>query len=123
MCNIEIGTLNDQIICVKRLKWGRGLFCHLYPYQITKKYGLKHAEKVHRKIESGEEGGEVQGLLEQWLREGKMTEEEALMNAADMFSAGVDTVRTYCDSFNHCRFMSKLPYNGEMQGVQPSWFL
>ena len=52
---------------------------------------MKQAEKVHRKIESGEEG-EVQGLLEQWLREGKMTEEEALMNSADMFFAGVDTV-------------------------------
>ena len=50
---------------------------------------------MRRKIESGEEGEEVQGLLEQWLREGKMTEEEALMNAADMFFAGVDTVRIH----------------------------
>ena len=62
--------------------------------QVTKEYGLKHAERVRRKIESGEEGEEVQGLLEQWLRERKMTEEEALMNAADMFFAGVDTVST-----------------------------
>ena len=64
----------------------------IWHWQITKDYGLKHAEKVHRKIESGEEGEEVQGLLEQWLREEKMTKEEALMNAADMFFAGVDTV-------------------------------
>ena len=67
--------------------------------QVTKEYGLKHAERVRRKIESGEEGEEVQGLLEQWLREGKMTEEEALMNASDMFVAGVDTVCIYCGSF------------------------
>ena len=43
-------------------------------------------------IENEQEGSEVQGLLEQWLREGKMTEEEALMLSADMFFAGVDTV-------------------------------
>ena len=53
---------------------------------------MKHADKVRQKIEAGEEEGEVQGLLEQWLREGKMTEENALMLSADMFFAGVDTV-------------------------------
>ena len=56
---------------------------------------MKHAEKVRQKIEAGEEESEVQGLLEQWLREGKMNEEEALMLSADMFFAGVDTVRTF----------------------------
>ena len=43
-------------------------------------------------IDNGEEENEVQGLLEQWLREGKMSVEEALMLSADMFFAGVDTV-------------------------------
>ena len=38
---------------------------------------MKHAEKVHQKIEAGEEESEIQGLLEQWLREGKMNTEEA----------------------------------------------
>ena len=86
--------------------------------QVTKEYGLKHAERVRRKIESGEEGEEVQGLLEQWLREGKMTEEEALMTAADMFFAGVDTVCTYCGSFNHYRLCSSYHnYSGKSQGV------
>ena len=42
------------------------------------------------------EESEVRGLLEQWLREGKMTEELALMLSADMFSAGVDTVNFEC---------------------------
>lgn len=65
--------------------------------QHTKEYGLKHAEKVRQRIENKEEGSEVQGLLEQWLREGKMTEEQALMLSADMFFAGVDTV---CCSFS-----------------------
>ena len=71
---------------------------------------------MRRKIESGEEGEEVQGLLEQWLREGKMTEEEALMNAADLFFAGVDTVRTYCDSLNHCRLCLSYRIVGNCKG-------
>ena len=52
---------------------------------------MKHAERVRQKIKSGEET-EVQGLLEQWLREGRMTELEALLAATDMFTAGVDSV-------------------------------
>ena len=52
---------------------------------------MKHAERVWEKIKAGEES-EVQGLLEQWLREGKMTETEALLSATDMFTAGVDSV-------------------------------
>ena len=87
LCNVRVGYVLYRTLVLSLI---------LYPsYQITKEYGLKHAEKVRRKIESGEEGEEVQGLLEQWLREGKMTEEEALMNAADMFFAGVDTVRIH----------------------------
>ena len=52
---------------------------------------MKHTGAVREKVKVGEES-EVQGLLEQWLREDKMTEAEALMTSADMFSAGVDTV-------------------------------
>ena len=43
-------------------------------------------------MKSGAEGSEVQGLLEQWLREGKMTDSEALMTSADMFGAAVEAV-------------------------------
>ena len=32
------------------------------------------------------------GLLDQWLIEGKFTEEEALSTSYDMLSAGIDTV-------------------------------
>ena len=42
-------------------------------------------------VKAGEETS-VQGLLEQWLREGKMTEAEAIMASGDLFAAGVDTV-------------------------------
>ena len=55
------------------------------------KYIKKEAEKVYSQIESGKES-EMQGLLEQWLREGKMTEEEAICESMSMFTAGVDTV-------------------------------
>ena len=40
----------------------------------------------------GEES-EVPGLLEQWLREGKLSEEEAITESIGSFMAGVDTVR------------------------------
>lgn len=33
------------------------------------------------------------GLLDQWLIEGKFTEEEALSQSYDMLSAGIDTVK------------------------------
>jgi hypothetical protein len=33
------------------------------------------------------------GLLQQWLIEGRFTEEEALSQSYDMLSAGIDTVR------------------------------
>jgi len=32
------------------------------------------------------------GLLDQWMTEGKFTEEEALSQSYDMLSAGIDTV-------------------------------
>ena len=56
-----------------------------------KEYGLKHAEEARQRIEAGEES-EVQGLLEQWMTEGKLTQAEALMTSSDMFGAGVDSV-------------------------------
>ena len=66
--------------------------CGNFDLQTVKSYGMEHAERVWKKIEAGEES-EVQGLLEQWLRGGKMTESEALSLATDLFTAGVDTVR------------------------------
>ena len=43
-------------------------------------------------IQAGEERP-VQGLLEQWLREGKMEEMEAIQASTSMFTAGIDNVR------------------------------
>ena len=68
--------------------------------QTLREFGLIHAKEAARRIEAGEEN-EVQGLLEQWLRAGKMSQAEALMTSADMFGAGVDTVSQlyyYCSS-------------------------
>lgn len=44
--------------------------------------------------DTGKEG-ENPGLLEQWLREGNMSEEEATSEAASMFMAGMDTVSSF----------------------------
>ena len=52
---------------------------------------MKYANEVVKMIETGEERP-VQGLLEQWLRQGKMTKREAIMSSTSMFSAGVDLV-------------------------------
>ena len=64
--------------------------------QITTNYGMKHAKEVQKMVEAGEESP-VQGLLEQWLREGKMDEQEAVMTSTSMFTAGVDTVSINID--------------------------
>ena len=55
---------------------------------------MKCANEVERMVKAGEEKP-VQGLLEQWLREGKMEENEAVMTSTSMFTAGVDTVSLY----------------------------
>ena len=64
----------------------------LFPLKSVCEFGSKQAEKVIAKMASGEEPGEVQSLLEQWLREGKLSREEAVALSSDMFSAGVHTV-------------------------------
>ena len=55
---------------------------------------MKYANEVSRSIEFGEKEA-IQGMLQQWLMEGKMTEKEALMAATSMFAAGVDTVSLF----------------------------
>ena len=52
-------------------------------------FGMKIAEEVQAKKP---EGDDVMGLLEQWLAEGKLSKEQAVMVSIDMFGAGVDTV-------------------------------
>ena len=43
-------------------------------------------------MERGEKS-EVPGLLEQWLREGKLSEEEAITESIAALMGGMDTVR------------------------------
>ena len=57
-------------------------------------YAKKEADKVFSRLQSGEES-ETPGLLEQWLREGKLSEQEAIAESVSMFAAGVDTVRPH----------------------------
>ena len=64
----------------------------LFPLKGVYEVGSKQAEKVIAKMAAGGEPGEVQCLLEQWLREEKMSREEAVVLSSDMFSVGVHTV-------------------------------
>ena len=51
-----------------------------------------HYEKLKADLEAGIVDEEkAVGLLDQWLIEGKLTEEEALVQACDMLGAGIDT--------------------------------
>ena len=55
----------------------------------------KEMDKLYSQLESGEES-EAPGMLEQWLREGKVSEEQAINESVGMFIAGVDTVNMTC---------------------------
>ena len=51
-----------------------------------------HYEKLLDDIEAGKvEGENAIGILDQWLIEGKLTEDEAIVQACDMLGAGIDT--------------------------------
>ena len=52
-------------------------------------YGKKHVEELQAE---GHKVDGAMGLLEQWLREGKLSKESAIVMSIDMFGAGVDTV-------------------------------
>ena len=55
-------------------------------------YGMKHVQDVQAK---GEKVDGAVGLLEQWLREGKISKDHAIAMSIDMFGAGADTVSVY----------------------------
>ena len=61
---------------------------------IGKKYLDSNMEKIQRCVEKGElvKG---QSLIEQWMLEKKMSEDEIISTAVGLFSAGVDTVSGY----------------------------
>lgn len=49
-------------------------------------------DKIRSRISAGVESSSNPGVLEQWLREGKITEREAITESLSLFGAGVDTV-------------------------------
>ena len=57
---------------------------------------MKEMKDLYSRLEAGEES-EAPGLLEQWLREGKLSEDEALNEAVSTFIVGVDTVSSVLD--------------------------
>ena len=63
----------------------------------------KHAKTVKQRIASGADGSETVGMLEEWLRDGVLTEEEAILQAVAMFAAGVDTVSIYVYNNYTCK--------------------
>ena len=53
----------------------------------------RHHAELKKAIASGVvDDTKAIGVLDQWLIEGKYTEEEALMQSCDMLAAGLDTV-------------------------------
>ena len=61
---------------------------------IGKKYLDSNMEKVQRCVEKGEKV-KGQSLIEQWMLEKKMSEDEIISSTVGMFAAGVDTVSGY----------------------------
>ena len=59
--------------------------------QVIHGMSKKEVTKLKKRLESGQES-QTPGFLEQWLKEGKITEEQAITEAGNMFLAGVDTV-------------------------------
>ncbi len=66
----------------------------MHCFQGTYVHSSKYANRLQEKLERGE-SSELQGMLEQWLREKKLTTEVAIALSASMFTAGVHTVTIY----------------------------
>lgn len=76
-------------------------------------------EKVYARIESGETR-DTPGLLEQWLREGKLSLDQAIAEASAMFSTGVDTVSNLADIDTH--LASSMQSISKIKGpLSPLW--
>ena len=60
--------------------------------QLGKELLNNRYESIRKDIEEGTVDEDIAvGLLDQWLIEGKLTEEEAIVQACDMLAAGIDT--------------------------------
>ena len=59
----------------------------------------RHHAELKKAIASGVvDDTKAVGVLDQWLIEGKYTEEEALVLSCDLLAAGMDTVSILCRS-------------------------
>ena len=52
----------------------------------------REMERVHGRLKAGKFSS-TPGLLEQWLKEERISREQAVIEAANMFGAGIDSVR------------------------------
>ena len=61
---------------------------------VGKQYMEQNRQNIEKRVR---EGGSMEGLslIEQWMIEGKMSEEQCIMSAVSMFAAGLDTVSLY----------------------------
>ena len=64
---------------------------HIHYFQGTYDHSSKYANRLQEKLERGE-SSDVQGMLEQWLSEKKMSTKEAVVLSSGMLIAGVHTV-------------------------------
>ncbi|XP_064401043.1 probable cytochrome P450 49a1 isoform X2 [Halichondria panicea] len=72
-------------------------------------HSSKYANRLQEKLERGE-SSEVQGMLEQWLREKKMSTKEAVAMSATMFTAGIHTT-----AYQSTYLLFELAKNPEVQ--------
>ncbi|XP_064400964.1 probable cytochrome P450 49a1 isoform X2 [Halichondria panicea] len=72
-------------------------------------HSSKYANRLQEKLERGE-SSELQGMLEQWLREKKLTTEVAIALSASMFTAGVHTT-----AYQSTYLLFELAKNPEVQ--------
>ena len=67
----------------------------MYDYKICSQHMYRRSEaevdRICELVDSGRES-DTPGMLEQWLREGKLNKETAINEAQSLFPAGVDTV-------------------------------
>ena len=78
----------------------------------------RHYAELKKAIASGVvDDTKAVGVLDQWLIEGKYTEEEALVLSCDLLAAGMDTVSIMCRS---SLVPSPIPKSGNGTGDKAS---
>lgn len=63
----------------------------VYSYKVISEAAGKEMETIYSRLDAGEVS-KAPGLLDKWLREGKMSVEEAFNKSVETFFAGADMV-------------------------------